>query len=320
LLIPVTVIVETSHTARSEKRQREEAKKESNRRLNDPNYVVDPLRLSVRNLPKEVTANTIRSEIKTKLGDALAHVKLAKDKERKVDGEAKSLGYAFLAFKTRELAQNALAWLNNNHEVFGKNRRLIVSFAVDDKRELHKQKKRKEWKEAADKKREAEAEKEKAKGKGKGAKGKGAGKGETAPKGKGKGKDDAKGKGKDDAKGKGKGKEEGKGKGADAKAPTKKAPADAAKTPGRGAKQRMKRRLEKESGTPSAKAEPSAKKQKIDARPPQRAAEKAALALPPGKRRKVAAPAPQPAGRSGKPKKAAGLAEDFEARMMNSWR
>ena len=29
--------------------------------------------------------------------------------------------------------------------MFGKNRRLIVSFAVDDKRELHKQKKRKEY-------------------------------------------------------------------------------------------------------------------------------------------------------------------------------
>ena len=193
-----------------------------------------------------------------------------------------------------------MAWLNNNHEVFGKNKRPIVSFAVDDKRELHKQKKRKEWKEAAVKRREAEAEK-----------------GGT--------------KGAESAKGKGGGKIDGKEKRVDAKAPeakdkgklafTKATKAAKPKQLGRGAKQRMKRRLERESGTQAAKAEPAPKRQKTGSWPPQRAAERAVPALPPGKRRKVAAqPAAQPAGRSGRPKRTSGLSDDFEARMMNSWR
>ncbi len=51
-----------------------------------------------------------------------------------VSGFARSRGYGFVEFASHALALAALRQLNNNPELFGPDRRPIVTFALDDQR------------------------------------------------------------------------------------------------------------------------------------------------------------------------------------------
>ena len=54
------------------------------------------------------------------------------------DGKPRSRGIGFVEFEEHEHALAALRTLNNNPEIFGKARRPIVEFAVEDARQVRK--------------------------------------------------------------------------------------------------------------------------------------------------------------------------------------
>eukprot|EP00913_Durusdinium_trenchii_P007813 g7334.t1 len=166
-LLHVGDIPETSpkwqNLSKSEQRQREEGRKERKWRINNPNFAIHPQRLSVRNLPTFVDANKLREAVLKNLvqtskegkkqdrlkqaREAILKAILVRDSERRSeDGERRSKGFGFIAFKEKPLAFFRVAVLHAAVEakhcqaqgltVFGGARRPIVEFAVEDKRKL----------------------------------------------------------------------------------------------------------------------------------------------------------------------------------------
>lgn len=161
-LLNVGAISETSEKwqqlSKSEQRQRLDSAKERKFRINNPNWMLDPLRLSIRNLPRTVDAVKLREVVLKHLGEqlapegtpkkkkmkiataAIAKVQLVRDSERKtLVGERRSKGFGFLAFTEHKAAMATLALLNDNPALFGGGKRPIVEFAVEDKRKLRMQ-------------------------------------------------------------------------------------------------------------------------------------------------------------------------------------
>lgn len=147
--------------SKSEQRQRQEGRKERKWRINNPNFAIHPQRLSIRNLPTFVDANKLRSAVVKNLvqtsseankkegmklaQQAIVKAILVRDTERRgEDGESRSKGYGFIAFKDHDSAMRTLEFLNDNPKVFGGNRRPIVEFAVEDKRKLRMQEEEKQ--------------------------------------------------------------------------------------------------------------------------------------------------------------------------------
>jgi len=142
----------------SEQRQRKAFRKERKFRMDNPNFVVDPLRLSIRNMPNFVDAQRLRREIvkylaesegdssvkkkhrQQKAQDAIASATICRDNERRTaSNERRSKGFGFVTFKEHETAMKVLQWLNNNPKVLGGNKRPIVDFTIEDKRKLRMQ-------------------------------------------------------------------------------------------------------------------------------------------------------------------------------------
>lgn len=148
--------------SKSEQELREASMRERKFQSGNPNFTMNPLRLSVRNLPRQVDANALRRavvehlvqdpEILGKSAQAkrrkqkeaeklLESVKLIRDKERKDRTLAhRSRGFAFITFKDHKSALSSLHLLNNNNMVFGGNKRPIVEFVSDDTRKIFMQK------------------------------------------------------------------------------------------------------------------------------------------------------------------------------------
>jgi len=131
-------------------------------KMNDPNFVINPCRIIVRNLPVGVETADLRKKIIEGCGNqskenddnvvdknkpfSLQSVRIMKSTERKLQtGERRSLGFAFVEFSEHEDALNTLKWLNNREGVFSK--KPMVEFAFDDKRALRQQEKAKALKE-----------------------------------------------------------------------------------------------------------------------------------------------------------------------------
>eukprot|EP00928_Gymnodinium_smaydae_P010861 TRINITY_DN1408_c0_g1_i1.p1 TRINITY_DN1408_c0_g1~~TRINITY_DN1408_c0_g1_i1.p1 ORF type:complete len:889 (+),score=219.87 TRINITY_DN1408_c0_g1_i1:57-2723(+) len=160
-LLNVGAISENSDSwkqlSKSEQRQRLASMKERKFRVNNPNFVLDPLRLSIRNLPRSVDATKLRDAVVRHIGQQLepggskkqkaelanakiAKVSLVRDNDRRgANNERRSKGFGFIAFKDHQSAMKTLELLNNNSAVFGGDKRPIVEFAVEDKRKLRMQ-------------------------------------------------------------------------------------------------------------------------------------------------------------------------------------
>jgi len=159
-LLNVGKISETSEKyqklSKSEQRQREASAKERKYRINNPNFAIDPLRLSIRNLPRSVDVAKLRAAVEQNLRKvlggatkkerrkaseaAIQKVSLVLDKDRKTEeGQRRSKGFGFVAFKDHQSAMKTLEFLNDNSSVFGGSKRPIVEFAVEDKRKLRMQ-------------------------------------------------------------------------------------------------------------------------------------------------------------------------------------
>eukprot|EP00397_Hematodinium_sp_SG-2012_P023469 GEMP01024384.1.p1 GENE.GEMP01024384.1~~GEMP01024384.1.p1 ORF type:complete len:742 (+),score=187.74 GEMP01024384.1:133-2358(+) len=122
--------------SKAEKRLRQASQKERKFQINDPNYVVNPLRLSIRNLDLQVDNPAIVKALKSQ-GIKAQKVTLVRSKDRKdASGARRPLGYAFAEFEKHDTAHDALKYLNNNAEAFSSYKRPIVEFVLEDKRKL----------------------------------------------------------------------------------------------------------------------------------------------------------------------------------------
>lgn len=136
----------------------EKAYEERKAQLRNVNYFVSTTRLSVRNLPKELSENDFRrlfaEHARTYLKKHPEHTEREKWGKygpiknvkvvRDTDGQAK--GYGFIEFVNHQVALSCLRNINNNPTVFGRGRRLIVAFAVENIEAIQKLKRIKEWK------------------------------------------------------------------------------------------------------------------------------------------------------------------------------
>ena len=132
-------------------------KKERKWRANNPNFVINPLRLSIRGLPWDVDraglSNHIRQFIMKecdmdkagvrKIIDQVIVVKQKKDAYSNAGEQRRSAGYGFASFHDHEMAKKVLKHFNGNDNVGwkkqGNSLRPIVEFTLDDKRKLRQQ-------------------------------------------------------------------------------------------------------------------------------------------------------------------------------------
>lgn len=124
--------------SKAEKRLREASKKERKFQVNNPNFTVNPLRLSIRNIELKIDGPAIMKALKSE-GIRAKKVTVVRSKDRKdASGTRRSLGYAFADFEVHEDALNTLKFLNNNAKPLGGIKRPLVEFAMEDKRKLRK--------------------------------------------------------------------------------------------------------------------------------------------------------------------------------------
>lgn len=107
---------------------------------------VSPNRLSIHNLPKSWSDETLRMHLGHAVNDKSAKVlesRIMRDMARlDADGQAKSKGYAFVAYEKAEHAEKALMMLNNNPFIIQRDRRPIVQYSLENRVALAKKEKR----------------------------------------------------------------------------------------------------------------------------------------------------------------------------------
>eukprot|EP00198_Chlamydomonas_reinhardtii_P010429 XP_001699766.1 predicted protein [Chlamydomonas reinhardtii] len=127
--------------------KRKRAAEEKNIKLKSPNFVISRTRLSVRNIPPGWTEAKLRrlfvdavKERATKENPRVVQAKILKEENRyEASGARKSKGLGFVEFESHEHALTALRQLNNNPgTAFGRERRPIVEFAIDNVKVLKK--------------------------------------------------------------------------------------------------------------------------------------------------------------------------------------
>ena len=139
------VIVEGSaawnQLSNSDKTKRARAMQESMLKLKSPNFAVSRTRLNVRNVPKTWDESKLKNLFikavqrrATKETPKVAQVKIL----RETSDLGTSKGIAFIEFKGHDHALCALRELNNNPDIWGKDHRPIVEFAIDNVQALRK--------------------------------------------------------------------------------------------------------------------------------------------------------------------------------------
>lgn len=128
----------------SDKAKRKRGQEDKKTKLASPNFAVSRTRLSVRNIPVTWTEKQLKQTFikavkqrATKANPKVVQAKILVDDE-KVDsqGNAKSRGIGFVEFAEHEHALCALRQLNNSPTVWGKDRRPIIEFAIDNVKAL----------------------------------------------------------------------------------------------------------------------------------------------------------------------------------------
>lgn len=119
------------------KRQKAEAEKKS--KLQNPNCFISTTRLCVRNLPLNISELELKKIFSTAGSGSsndpteVKKVMIMRSKERlDSSGKARSLGYGFIEYTNHRDALAALRATNNNPQLFGANRRLIVEFSIEN--------------------------------------------------------------------------------------------------------------------------------------------------------------------------------------------
>ncbi|ESO84060.1 hypothetical protein LOTGIDRAFT_229578 [Lottia gigantea] len=126
------------------KRLRIEAQKRQ--KLKNPSVFVSATRLCVHNLPTTIDDSKLRQLLVKLVNDKSSKItecRVMRDLDRvNSQGVAKSRGYAFVEFTKHEHALKALRETNNNPDLFGDKRRLIVEFSLENKQALLAKQKR----------------------------------------------------------------------------------------------------------------------------------------------------------------------------------
>ncbi|XP_052808142.1 RNA-binding protein 28-like isoform X3 [Mya arenaria] len=115
-------------------------------KLKNINIFISPLRLCVRNIPATVDDQQLRKIFKDAAGGGnVNECRIMRDRARvNAEGKGKSMGFAFIAFTQHEHALAALRHTNNNPDIFGDKKRLIVEFSQENRKALEIQAKRRE--------------------------------------------------------------------------------------------------------------------------------------------------------------------------------
>jgi nucleolar protein 4 len=140
--------------------KRRRAAEEKAEKLRNPNFSVSKTRLHFRNLPASLDEAGLKKlcagVVSERLGcRAQLRARVLRDSTKlDVDGQPRSRGMAFVEFAEHEHALCALRSLNNNPMPFGKERRPVVEFSLEDARAVRKR----ALKDKARKRRQDEAE------------------------------------------------------------------------------------------------------------------------------------------------------------------
>ncbi|ELP93959.1 RNA-binding protein, putative [Entamoeba invadens IP1] len=115
-----------------ETKMRLKSQMERNRKLKNPNFKINPLRVVVRNVPRAVTNDELRSLAKT-------FVKNGRISDIKsVEGdEGKLVGYRFIRFTNEMDARNFIEGVNETIR-FKQRKRIMCEYSIDDMLKLHK--------------------------------------------------------------------------------------------------------------------------------------------------------------------------------------
>jgi RNA recognition motif-containing protein len=145
------VIYPNSHESlgitKSDMQKRQNLEQQKMQKLKLLHYFVSPTRLTVHNIPKNVSDDELKlvfsKAIGARRGD-LIKCRIMRDLARvSADGVARSKGFGFVEFKNFTIAKRALHETNNNPNLFEKNNtRLIVQFSVENVNAIKKQQQR----------------------------------------------------------------------------------------------------------------------------------------------------------------------------------
>ena len=115
-------------------------------KLRNPVMFVSDTRLSIHNIPTSVDDKQLKELIIKKMDDKTVRVtecRIMRDLNRpNAAGVGKSRGYGFVAFRDPKHALSCLEKLNNNPEIFGDKKCLIVQFSIENRSALEKRKRR----------------------------------------------------------------------------------------------------------------------------------------------------------------------------------
>jgi len=136
--------------SKGDQEKRSRASREKATKLRSPNFYISTTRLSLRNLPYTMDEKALKTlvvaAVKERASKANPHVKQVKvlrDPTKKDSkGNPQGKGIAFAEFSDPEHALCALRQLNNNPAPFGKDRRPIVEFAVENAQTMKKREQR----------------------------------------------------------------------------------------------------------------------------------------------------------------------------------
>merc|ERR1712062_418302 len=149
--------VDAESLSKIELERRESSYQQRMKKLEDPNFSVSRVRLSVQNLPANMedkqlrglfhtTAMELREKLKYQCRQNMpkvTQVKIVRDKVRKdKNGKLKSMRFGFVQFREHQDALAVLRKLNNCAIKETGNKRLQVEFAIENERVVHIRKER----------------------------------------------------------------------------------------------------------------------------------------------------------------------------------